>query len=62
MVEKNDLPICCLCDEQMLPNVKYQVFGFISNRAYAHIKCESEETINPLWPWMWNEINGEKVE
>ena len=62
--KENDLPMCCLCDEQMLPNVKYQVFGFISQRIYAHTKCDHPQdiVISPFNPWMWNEINGERVE
>ena len=62
--EENDLPECCLCGKQMFPNVKYQVFGFISNQKYAHIKCDHppEKNVSPFAPWMWNEINGERVD
>lgn len=63
------LPICCLCEKQMLPDTRYQVFGFVSNLLYAHTNCEpkicadgGKRMIFPLQPWVRDEINGERIE
>lgn len=62
--EKNELPLCVLCGEQMLPDVKYQVLGFVSDKTYTHRGCPvpTDRVANPKLPWLWNEINGERVE